>query len=630
VSVATRGRRSKSKGPLERLVELLAHHQVTSAAALRSAFIGLILRASARQLLSDAGLPTPAGARLFEISTADGQLEELVASGSARELVAESVNDLLGDLRAARADLPHAFGALFETLEGFEVSSRAELASTRRRKRTGTFYTPPSIAKQVAERAIAELTMLGLAGATARIHDPACGGGAFLIEAARAVLALRSEPESALLRREVVLKQLSGKDLNPLAIAVTELALWTFVGDPELAPSSIDGLVAGDALTRARQTEERFELVIGNPPWVAYAGRAAQPLARERRAAYARQYKSFRGYPTLQAMFLERALELAPGGVVALLVPSPLADLDGYRPARRRLGETHEPCEPLLEFGDDAFCQVTQPCFALVARPRTPSSEPALDSERRFVLCERPRLGAEARTVSPPSALLRLFESAPLPAELFGELGFQSNRQVSEKLLFRGQEPRGEFAYPLLEGRDVREFRVGPPKLFLRPDPQILRATRCRLRDFRDYQRVRFVVRQTARAPIAALHQDTPFRNSLLAGFEVAEFPAELVVGLLNSSLYRALHLARQRDGRQMAFPQVKVAHLRSLPRPPENSDAWLDIALMARDATLTAATPVLRQALDAAVFRLFGLSQEEQGEILDFLRDRAPELATS
>ncbi|MEO7036217.1 MAG: hypothetical protein ABI548_19890 [Polyangiaceae bacterium] len=40
-------------------------------------------------------------------------------------------------------------------------------------------------------------------------------------------------------------------------------------------------------------------------------------------------YTALKGYPTLHGLFVERALRLASQGTVALVVPSPIADLDG-------------------------------------------------------------------------------------------------------------------------------------------------------------------------------------------------------------------------------------------------------------------------------------------------------------
>jgi hypothetical protein len=131
------------------------------------------------------------------------------------------------------------------------------------------------------------------------------------------------------------------------------------------------------------------------------------------------------------------------------------------------------------------------------------------------------------------------------------------------------------------------------------------------------------VIRQTARYPIAALHRGLPFRNSLLAGFSVAGLPPGLVVGLLNSSLYRALHLALRRDARQATFPQVKIAHLRALPHPPQNPRGWQLIAQLTAELTRSGVESSLIGRLDAAVFSLFSLEAAAVAEIVAFLAAR-------
>jgi len=211
-----------------------------------------------------------------------------------------------------------------------------------------------------------------------------------------------------------------------------------------------------------------------------------------------------------------------------------------------------------------------------------------------------------------------------LPAELFGEMGLQTNSAVTRQLLYRGRTPPAEFSYALLEGRNIAEFRLSPPRLFLKPDQAFLSAQRCRLRAAADYQRVKVVVRQTAAITIAAAHDGTPFRNSLLAGFELPDFPSLLTLGLLNSTLYRALHLAGRRDARQGAFPQVKIGHLRSLPAPPQSA-ARARIAELSLQASRAGLTEELRRSLDAAVYAAFGISEMEGAELATFVRSLAP-----
>ncbi len=527
-----------------------------------------------------------------------------------------------------------AFGQLYESL----LTARPDGGERSLRKRTGSYYTPEALTRVVAERAFEALgTVLGDAGVRARplcVLDPALGAGAFLLQAGRE-LAQRSGRSPV----AVVQHELFGVDVSPLAVAVAEASLWLFADAPGLSLAEAGAhLCEGDALcspAAGKALDRRgvdfsallpddvdaFDLVLGNPPWVAFAGRATQPLTPAMREHYRRTFRAFRGYPTLHALFVELAARLAPRGVVALLIPSPVADLDGYRHVRSALAQSHSVQEPLLELGQDAFASVTQPCFALVAAPR---SAPAVDPERAFVLTERRRAAGAASELQTPPALARFSGLPRLPAELFGEMGLQTNSAVTRQLLYRGTTPPADFSYELLEGRNIVEFALSAPRLFLKPDQVFLAQQRCRLRDAGDYRRVKLVVRQTAAITIAAAHDGKPFRNSLLAGFEVDEFPFALTLGLLNSTLYRALHLAGRRDARQGAFPQVKISHLRSLPAPP-TGESRARIAELSAQATRTGLTATLRQALDVAVYAAFAISQDEATEIASFVRSLAP-----
>ncbi|HYP75743.1 MAG TPA: N-6 DNA methylase [Polyangiaceae bacterium] len=557
-------------------------------------------------------------------------------------------------------------GNLYELLlgEGVRRSEQGEfeLASGKRRKQTGTFFTPRALTEIVVKRALEPLQRR-IEGSSHRAHDfvldfrvcdPAVGGGAFLLEVMRQLCLQSRGRAGSDRRRALATSVVHGVDINPIAVAVAEAALCLFVGDaacslheagknlrvgdsllgPPYAPAAArrgtSEVGAGpnqcfDFLSEFAESFERggFDLVVGNPPWVAYAGRAAQPLAPERKAYFSRHYSTLKGYPTLHGLFVERALGLAPQGTIALVVPSPIADLQGYRAVRRAVRATHTPCEPMLEFGQDAFVSVTQPCFALIAEASNGSSPTQSDDERPFRLAERQRAAGSAAEVQAPAALLALANEPKFPRELFGEMGFQTTSTVTQQLLRRSAEPDSIHHYPLLEGRDVREFSEGEPRLYLSPDVETLSKARCRLRNRDDYRRVRFVIRQTARYPIAALHRGLPFRNSLLAGFAVDGLPADLVVGLLNSSLYRALHLALRRDARQATFPQVKIGHLRALPEPPSDPGRRAEVAEISAILTRSGFDPALAERLDTAVFGLFALESSAVAEILEFLAAR-------
>jgi hypothetical protein len=533
--------------------------------------------------------------------------------------------ELADGRRLSFGELPiEAIGTLFETLNACRLfrerpGAPLVLVPDRKRKQSGTFYTPLALTRVVVALALEPLDEKERCGL--RICDPAMGAGAFLIEAWRQLGAGALASEC-----------LHGVDRSWLAVAVAEASLWLLLSDSEASPRELGrNLRVGDSLVGfdwehefADVFAERggFDVVVGNPPWVAFAGRAAQPLERSLRQVYADRYAAWRGYPTLHGLFVERATQIARSGVIALVVPSPIADLDGYRAVRRVATSRHRPREPLLEFGQDAFEAVTQPCFALVLDPAEGEA-----GDRPWKLMERQRSHCEAEAPRDAEVLELLREAPRLPPEIFREMGFQTSRAASQSLLLRSSDPDDTHDYPLLEGRDVAEFRQGMPRLFLCADPEALRRARCRVRAIAEYRSVSFVVRQTAAVPIAALHGGMPFRNTLLAGFDHAEYSAQLMVGLLNSALYRALHLTARRDARQAVFPQVKIGHLRALPRPPRDHARFERVSALARRATSDGMSPALRAELDSAVFDLFAVPEDHQNQVLGLLTARAPKL---
>ena len=372
------------------------------------------------------------------------------------------------------------FGQLYEAL----LAARPAQGRHSLRKQTGSYYTPELLTLNLVLRALDTLEAIRPAAdgaaASARIVDPALGAGAFLVQAGRQ-RALRTGRSPS----EIVRTELFGADVSPLAVAVAEASLWLFADDTEL-PLELAGahLREGDALCEPQAAvalglvgvdfvelggSAGFDLVIGNPPWVAFAGRATQPLDPALRAYYRQSFRAFSGYPTLHALFVELAARLAPGGAIALLIPSPLSDLEGYRPVRRALAVSHRVREPLLELGQDAFESVTQPCFALVAAPRRePDAE--LEAGRAFVLSERRGAASAAGEVRTPPSLARLATLPRFPQPLFGEMGLQTSGAITQQLLYRGATPPPDFSYPLLEGRNIAEFRLCSPRVFLKPD----------------------------------------------------------------------------------------------------------------------------------------------------------------
>lgn len=295
-----------------------------------------------------------------------------------------------------------------------------------------------------------------------------------------------------------------------------------------------------------------FSAIVGNPPWVSYAGRAAQPLTPARRRYYMAFYEAFAGYRNLQGLFVERASGLLrPGGRLGLVLPSSMAELDGYGPTRAAHARLAA-CDPELpDLGERSFRGVVQPSMVLRSTARARRLE-AGDGAPWPI--ERPDLDAQARE------LLARLDGPRLAPELFGERGLQT--AGVDTRYFR-ESPDAAHPVALRTGSDLQAFRRGPPSLYA--DPARFGA---RLRSDAAWHEVRCLIRQTARVPIAALSDGAGFRNSILAGFETPVYSALFLVAYLNSTPIRWQHYYRHRDAR-LGLPQVKIGHLRAIPAPP-------------------------------------------------------------
>jgi predicted RNA methylase len=429
-----------------------------------------------------------------------------------------------------------------------QLGTAYEVLRAEGRRAAGRYYTPAALAAAVVARACAAVSSRDASQWT--VCDPACGGGAFLL----AALDVLGEGGA---------RRCWGADIDAGAAETARLSVWLAAGaSAGLWPALGRQIVAGDALAEGTLRDGRFDLVVGNPPWLAYAGRAAAPLTGEAREAMRRRYRAMAGFPTLHGAFLQRAMELAAeGGAMGMLVPTPVADLAGYGPTRAAVRCHGRVCKPLDDLSE-SFPGVGVSCMVAVA---VKEARAARDDASPWVL--------RGREVSAgpglPSWWRTRREGPPWPAETFRDLGFQSGGRVVAEALHRAEAPAHPRWIALREGRDVTPFVARAPRLWLDPDAPAVAAAGCRVRGPEVFARVDLVLRQTARWPIAArVHDGVGFRNSLLAGFASPAWPALLLVALLNSVVVRAQHRALHRDGRQRTFPQVKVAHLRALATP--------------------------------------------------------------
>ncbi|WP_437722355.1 Eco57I restriction-modification methylase domain-containing protein [Sorangium sp. So ce861] len=264
-------------------------------------------------------------------------------------------------------DLPH----LEHALRGHGTTA------VTRREAGGVYYTPPAITRFLVSRALAAVLdpirdevrrdidgiklkakmKMGRRALTAeevrdvRFHyamlerlksvsliDPACGSGAFLVEAlsqfhheyerTNAALSQLAAGEPMFGLDRIILRQnLHGIDILPESVEIARLSIWlrtAILNEPleklDATIVSADSLRGGDG--------GAYDMVVSNPPWGAELSGWSAEEVRERFPSSGEERDTY-------ALFMIRGYELLkPGGVLAYIVPNSWLTVDGYASLR--------------------------------------------------------------------------------------------------------------------------------------------------------------------------------------------------------------------------------------------------------------------------------------------------------
>jgi hypothetical protein len=307
---------------------------------------------------------------------------------------------------------------------------------------------------------------------TVRLLDPACGSGAFLIEAfdqfhrhyqeinERLTELRRGESSLFDADRTILRHNLYGVDLNGEAVQIARLSVWiktaergkeltdldatirvgnSIVDDPELDPRALGWRDAFPGVFAAGG----FDVVVGNPPYV------RQEFLGDFKAFLADRYAAYHGVADLYVYFFERGLDLLrPGGRLSFIVTNKWMK-SGYGAPLRRLFAERAWVESVIDFGHakqifpdaDVFPSI------VVVQKRGGEEEPAEEVQVSVIPRERLRI-ADLRTQV-------LEEGFELPRDRLGEEAWRLDPPGVQRLLDKIRE-RG---VPLAEYAGVKPLR---------------------------------------------------------------------------------------------------------------------------------------------------------------------------
>lgn len=240
-----------------------------------------------------------------------------------------------GKLDAVALELAASLGreaAALPVLEGCHLltSLYAALLPGKERSALGAFYTPPALTRRLLDLA----TEGGVDWSTARVLDPASGGGAFLLEAAARMRNSleRSEPAFVLAQLGT---RLAGLELDPHAAWLSQVAIDVLLFDLASASGCDVPLCVKVCDTLEEEPAAAYDLVVGNPPY----GRVT--LTPPQRLRFAR---SLFGHANLYGVFTDIALRWTrPGGLIAYLTPTSVLGGQYYTALRHLLAADAPP-----------------------------------------------------------------------------------------------------------------------------------------------------------------------------------------------------------------------------------------------------------------------------------------------
>ncbi len=310
-----------------------------------------------------------------------------------------------------------------------------------------------------------------------RILDPACGSGAFLIEAFDQLHALYEISNARLeelrgqrtlfdLDRQILQHNLYGVDLNAEAIQICQLSLWiktaargkqltsldhtiregnSVVDDPAVHPKAFIWKSAYPEVF----IQGGFDVVVGNPPYV------RQEWLAPYKPFWEKRYQSYHGVADIFVYFFEQSLEvLRPGGQLAFITSGSWVRGNFGAPLRKFLSENAK-LESMVDFGEfqpfeDA--EMIRPSITIAAKA-TPGG--------------RMRLFKWLTTGRPPEALSEEIAIAPtLQSERFGEAAWEL--ESDEVLKLRGKLSTGRATLQqFVDGRILYGVKTGLNEVFV-------------------------------------------------------------------------------------------------------------------------------------------------------------------
>lgn len=509
-----------------------------------------------------------------------------------------------------RRSLEEHFAAVWEEVER---ELKVQISADPRRARR------PLSAKELE---VARFRLYADKISSSRIIDPACGSGAFLVEALsqlhheyervnRTLAGLLGAPDqlsTSDLDRRILQTNLFGRDILPESVEISRLSIWLQTARPGERLETLDATITTGDTLRA-QDEAYYDVVIGNPPWGAELDGWTEEQIRARFPESGSERDTY-------ALFCIRAWEmLTPGGILAYIIPNSWLTVRGYAGFRRWLVEAFE----IIEITNvwKIFRDVNHDACLLVARKRLDGTRGSTQRELSVKALHRGKSEAskladlqtqtwwldhkttEAFQASQPESRFEVIYPPKVAAELdkvatrsrpLGDIadvtvGIQvyHHSKVSKadirKRIFHSRYKQGGDWHRFIDANDAQRY------MLRESDDQWLKYS-DRLRDKRPlfhYSEPRILVQQIFWQRMSAVLQipvePTLYLNTIFSISNARGLPLAAILGVINSRFVSASYERRANRLFGDKFPKISRIDLANTPMPNMNPSASKSLA---------------------------------------------------
>lgn len=347
----------------------------------------------------------------------DPLLDSLIIDDECLDMEAQKLSDFDFVSDISVNILGHIFEQSLTDLEEMNAQVHDEAFDRKKskRKKDGVFYTPEYITRYIVENTLGKLcaekkTALNLSEfempdnpkkltkseketlanlyayrdwlLNLKILDPACGSGAFLNQALEFLIRehrkideyRRTYENEALslydIETNILEHNLYGVDINEDAVEIARLSLWLRTAQKGRALTNLsEKIVCANSLLAMPFEEGSFDVVIGNPPYVA--------LNKIKDVDYSREgFEVFEKTGDLLALFIEKGLRLtAEGKYFSFIVSNSWLKTKYGEPLKRFL-ENNGQTEVLNFVGTQLFEDATvESCIVNTIRHPRPDGD---------------------------------------------------------------------------------------------------------------------------------------------------------------------------------------------------------------------------------------------------------------